>query len=266
MMTRKLLLAGLLAALTQAPVRAGTNFDDMLDHVGDSRAKEYVQPLADAATLLAGSGAFHGARSKGVAGFDAGIKLILVPVASGDPAVGTILDETDASALGLPVLVVNKGLIKGLQVGARYMSLEFNQDVGRLDLLGASLRFELNELFHVPLLMPRIGVQGDWNRLKVGESLTNTTTGVDLIVSKSFLFIEPYAGISLLKGGTDLKYTYSSNGDEEIAGEVDTSLDSDATRLAAGVNLTPFPLLRINAEYAMGDYSSYTVGLLLNLF
>lgn len=256
--------AGLLSTLVLTPARAATSFDDMLKSVGNSRAKEYVQPLADVATLLAGGGAYHSARSKGVAGFDLGVKLLLIPVSSGDPATGTILDQTDVSPIGLPMLVANKGLIKGIQVGARYMSLEL--DVGQFSMLGASLRFELNELFHVPLLMPRIGVQGDWNQLKIGESLTNTTTGVDLIVSKSFIFLEPYAGISLLKGSTDLEYTYTSDGEVTLTGHVNTSLDSDATRLAAGVNITPFPLLCINAEYALSDYSTMTVGVLLSLF
>jgi hypothetical protein len=266
MTMNKLLVAGLLSALTLAPARAATSFDDMLMSVGSSRATAYVQPLADAATLLAGGGAFHGARSKGVAGFDLGVKLLVLPVASGSPAVGTILDQTDVSAVGLPMVVANKGLIKGLQVGARYMSLEFNKDVGQLSMVGASLRFELNELFHVPILMPRIGVQGDWNQLKIGESLTTTATGLDLIVSKSFIFIEPYAGVSLLTGKSDLVYTYTSDGMADVTGRVNTSLDSKATRLAAGVNITPFPLLRINAEYAMADYNTMTVGVLLNLF
>ncbi|MFA7331675.1 MAG: DUF6588 family protein [Candidatus Delongbacteria bacterium] len=260
----RFVVAGLLSALVLAPARAATSFDDLLESVGVG-VQDYAQPLGDAATLLAGGGAYHGARSKGVAGFDLGVKLLLVPVSSGDPAAGTILDQTDVSAVGLPMLVANKGLIKGLQVGARYMSLEFNKDVGQLSLLGASLRFELNELFHVPLLMPRIGVQGDWNQLKIGESVTNTTTGVDLIVSKSFIFLEPYAGISLLKGSTDLEYTYTPASPAPPQ-KISTSLDSDATRLAVGVNITPFPLLRVNAEYALGDYNTMTVGVLLSLF
>jgi hypothetical protein len=264
MMINKLLLAGLLSALTLAPARAATNFDDLLQGVGVG-VKTYAQPLGDASTLLAGGGAFHGARSKGVAGFDLGVKVLMLPVASGNPAAGTILDQTDVSAVGLPMLVANKGLIKGLQVGARYMSLEFSKDVGQLSMVGASLRFELNELFHVPILMPRIGVQGDWNQLKIGEAVTNTTTGLDLIVSKSFIFIEPYAGVSLLSGTTDLEYTYTPASPAPPQ-QISTSLDSKATRLAAGVNITPFPLLRINAEYAMADYNTMTVGVLLNLF
>ena len=38
------------------------------------------------------------------------------------------------------------------------------------------------------------------------------------------------------------------------------------TRLTAGLNLTPFPLLRLNAEYALTDYPTYTLGVLVNLF
>ena len=257
------MMLGALLALAAGTTRAAS-FDDLLSGVAQGAAEAYAQPLADAGTLLAGAGTFHSARSKGIAGLDAGVKLLTVPISSGDPAVGSILDQTEASALGIPVLVANKGLVKGLQVGARFMSLELSKDVGQLDLVGASLRFEVNELFHVPLLMPRIGLQADVTRLAVGESVTTTVTGVDLIVSKSFVIVEPYAGLSLLKGSTDLDYTHTPAVGDPVS--VSASLDSDATRLAAGVNITPFPLLRVNAEYALADYSTITVGVLLNLF
>jgi len=257
------LMLGVTLTLAAGMARAA-NFDDLLSGVAQGAAEAYAQPLADAGTLLAGAGTFHSARSKGIAGLDAGIKLLMVPVSSGDPAAGSILDQTEASALGLPVLVANKGLVKGLQVGARFMSLELSKDVGQLDLVGASLRFELNELFHVPLLMPRIGLQADYTRLAVGESVTTTVTGLDLIVSKSFVILEPYAGLSLLKGSTDLGYTHRPAVGDPVS--VSATLDSDATRLAAGLNFTPFPLLRVNAEYALADYSTITVGLLFNLF
>jgi len=262
-MKRTVMTLGLATCLAVGGARAAS-FDDLLSGVAQGDAKTYAQPLADAGTLLAGAGTFHSARSKGIAGLDFGLKLLMVPISSGDPSANSILGETDASALGLPVLVANKGLVKGLQVGARFMSLELSKDVGQLDLVGASLRFEVNELFHVPLLMPRIGIQADYTRLAVGESVTTTVTGLDLIVSKSFVILEPYAGLSLLKGSTDLEYTHTPAVGDPVP--VSASLDSDATRLAAGINFTPFPLLRVNAEYALADYSTITVGVLLNLF
>jgi hypothetical protein len=251
----------LMLALCQGA--AARSFDDLLAGQAEAQVKTYAQPLGDALSVVASAGAFHGARSKGIAGLDAGLKVVLSPLGAADIPAGTLLDETEASAVGLPMLVVNKGLFKGFQVGARYMSLELSKDVGKLDHMGASLRFEVNELFHVPLIMPRIGLQGDWNQLKVGESITTTTTGVDLIVSKSFLILEPYAGLSLVKGTTDLDYTYDAAGTPVNVG---VSLDSDVTRLTAGLNLTPFPLLRLNAEYALTDYPTYTLGVLVNLF
>lgn len=253
--------AGLAVALGTA---GAASFDDLLQHAGESRS--YIQPLADAASQLAGSGAFHGARSKGIAGFDLGVKLVLAPLSTGSIPAGSILDETELKTLGLPMLTASKGLIKGLQVSGRYMGLELSKDVGKLGYLGASLRFEMNELFHVPLLMPRIGLQADWNQLKIGDSVTNTTTGLDLIVSKSFVIIEPYGGISLLQGKTDLDYHYTSDGALPVAGDAKFSVDSDALRLAAGVTITPFPLLRINAEVAKGDFTTATLGVLINLF
>ena len=255
--------AGLALALTAG----AASFDDLLAGFGSSGAaqvKAYTQPLGDAATALATGGAFHGARSKGIAGFDLGIKVLLLPVSSGDAPAGSILasSQTDVSTLGLPMLTASKGLVKGLQVSGRYMGLELSKDVGKLSYMGASLRFELNELFHVPLLMPRIGLQADWNKLEVGESLSTTATSLDLIVSKSFVIIEPYAGLSLAKGTTDISYTSTALPGQQVG----VSLDSKPLRLAAGVSVTPFPLLRINAEVAKGDFTTATLGVLINLF
>lgn len=255
-------LLGLGLALSGA--QAAPSFDDLLGGAGAH--KSYVQPLADAATQLAGSGSFHGARSKGIAGLDLGVKLVLAPVSSGDVPAGSILDQSEVKTVGLPMLTASKGLIKGLQVGARYLSLEASAEVGKLDYLGASLRFELNELFHVPILMPRIGLQADWNRLRVGEAVTNTTTGLDLIVSKSFVIVEPYAGLSLLMGKTALDYHYDHDGELPTAGHAAFDVDSDALRLAAGINITPFPLLRVNVEAARADFTTVTAGVLLSLF
>ncbi|MDP2360828.1 MAG: hypothetical protein Q8O14_08750 [bacterium] len=254
---------GLMAGMAQA----APSFDDLFkdfESTTKSQVEDFVQPLGDALTALASGGTFHGARSKGLLGLDVGLKLVSVPFSSGDVPAGSVLDRSEASAVGLPMLTASKGLVKGLQVGARFMSLELDKEVGSLQHLGASLRFEINELFHIPLLMPRLGLQADWSRLQVGDALTTTATGLDLIVSKSFVVLEPYAGISLIQGRTELDYTSRAPGLE--GQKVGLDLDSNPVRLAAGVNITPFPLLRINAEYALGDFNTITVGALLNLF
>jgi len=260
------LTAVLGAALAVGPVRAAS-FDDLLGGFGSTardQVEDYAQPLGDALAGLTAAGAFHSGRSKGITGLDVGLKLMMAPLGGADIPAGSLLDETDVSAVGLPVLTAAKGLVKGFQVGARFSSLELSKDVGKVGLVGASLRFELTEIFHVPLVTPRVAVQADWSRLTVGDAVTTTALGLDLIASKSFVMLEPYAGLSLVKGTTDLEYTSGAAGLEGQS--VSLSLDSRPVRLAAGLNVTPFPLLRVNAEYALADYPTITVGVLLNLF
>jgi len=112
--------------------------------------------------------------------------------------------------------------------------------------------------------MPRVGLQANWNRLKLGDALETEATGFDLIVSKSFVILEPYAAFSLGEGNTKVRYTVVDVLLPDV--RVSEEVDSDVSRLVFGLNVTPFPLLRINAEAALGDYNTYTAGLVLNLF
>jgi hypothetical protein len=252
------------ALLLPASLQA-QSFDDLLDEFGlqtPDAVQDYVQPLGDVVSQLALSGSFHNGRSKSIAGLDVGIRFVLLPFSSGDEE--GILAATDANLAALPMLTVNKGLLKGFQLGARFMSLELSEEVGNLDYMGASLRWEFNEIFHIPLLMPRVGLQVNWNRLKLGESLETEATSFELIVSKSFVMLEPYAAYSMGEGTTKIRYSLASGGSE--LGTVSEEVESDVDRLVFGLNFTPFPMLRINAEAALGNYNTYTTSLILNLF
>jgi len=191
--SRILLLCALLAIGARSS--DAVSFDDLLagfSSTVESEIEAYVQPLADANALLASSGAFHSGRSKGLAGLELGVKATALPFSSGDQS--GILADTELKTAGVPMLVLSKGLFKGFQVGARGMLLELSKDLGRFTLFGASLRWEMNELFHIPLLMPRIGLQGNWNSFKLGETLATSGLSFDFVVSKSLVLIEPYAG------------------------------------------------------------------------
>ena len=258
----KRILSGLMAvSLLAGGLLAAPSFDSLLEDYylsSEQALEDYVEPLTDALAQGASTATFHSAGSKGLLGLDLGIKLQTLSFASGDQT--DILDDNGVSAAVLPVLFVNKGLVGGWMIGARGMSYEMNDEVGKLTLLGALVRWEANELFDIPLVMPRVGLQANFNRLMVGDHLTTDALTFDLLVSKQLLMFGPYAGYSFGKATTNLDFTSSNN--------LPVDLDVDATigRLTLGMNFTPFPLLRINAEYGMGAYDTYTVGLLFNLF
>jgi hypothetical protein len=262
MTVSKTLFLSLFLALPMAA--QALTFDDLLSVSNPDAIDEYTQPLGDVATQMALSASFHSGRSKGIAGLDVGLRFVTLPFSTGEEE--GILADTEAKALALPMLSINKGLIKGFQIGVRYMSLEINEDIGDLDFMGASLRWEFNEIFHIPLLMPRIGLQANWNRLKVGEALETEATGFDLIVSKSFIILEPYAAYSIGTGNTQIRYSMENPIDGFPDIPISEEVDSDVNRLVLGLNITPFPLVRINTEVALADYNTYTVGLLFNLF
>lgn len=253
-----------LLALGAGSVTTAQSFDDILRDFEGNGAGAYLQPLADASALLATSGTFTTGKSHGIAGFDVGLRLPLVMLTSGDQLGILAEDVTPVSALGVPMLCANKGLIKGFQVGARLMKLQLSEDVGDLTLYGGSVRWEANEIFHIPFVMPRVALQANYSRLQVGESLTTDGLSMDLIVSKKVAIIEGYAGYTT--GTLDSVFEWEFVPVEGQPGTTLTEeLEAKASRLSLGVNLTPLPALRVNAEYGMGDYNSLTFGLILSV-
>jgi hypothetical protein len=258
-----ILTMGLLLAFSASEIQA-QSFDDILSEFTTSAElglEDYTQPLGDVAALLSSDGGFHTGKSKGILGFDLGLKMVVVSFGSGDEE-GILEANENVDGVGIPFIFANKGLPKGFTVGAKFSSLEISKDVGSLSLMGANLRWEANEIFHIPLLMPRIGLQANWNKMDIGDNFSTTSTSFDLIVSKSLAIIQPYIGYSIGSATTDVSYTPESL----LIAEQDIELDSDISRLTLGLNVTPFPLLRINAAYTMADYNAVNVGLLFNLF
>lgn len=256
--------ACLLALGLTASCGLAQSFDDILQNsetaAGNAR-RTFLQPLADASGLLASSGTFFTGKSHGMVGFDIGLRLPTVMLASGDQ-LGILAEETTpVSALAVPMLVANKGLVKGFQVGARAMKLQLSEDVGDLTLYGASLRWEANEVFHIPIVMPRVALQANWSQVKVGEALTTDGLTFDLIVSKKLAIIEPYGGYSTGTLNSVFEYQNANLPGQTITQELDASVG----RLSLGMNFTPLPTLRVNAEYGMGDYNSLTFGLILSV-
>ncbi|MCA9782130.1 MAG: hypothetical protein KDC10_08655 [Calditrichaeota bacterium] len=254
-----------LLLLGTATASLAQSFEDLLQDIGDQSSeirRAYFQPLVDASALLASSGTYHTGKSHGLAGFDVGLRMPLVLLTSGDQL--GILSDTPVDVIGLPMLTANKGLVKGFQVGARLMKMQLNEDVGDVTLYGGSLRWEANEIFHIPFVMPRIALQANYSQFKLGESIDTKGMTWDLIVSKKLPLVEFYGGYSTgtLTGTFD--YTFVPQEGVDGIG-IHEELDGKVSRLNLGVNVTPLPTLKINGEYGMGDYNSMSLGLILSI-
>ncbi len=247
-----------------APALLAQSFDEILaDYRNENEAQReaYFMPLAEVSGLLASSATFHNGKSHGIAGFDVGLRL---PLLMFDNETGTILDEntTEVSTIGMPMLVASKGLPKGFQLSARFMQIELSEDVGELGLLGAGLRWHVNELFNIPLVMPQFALQANWSKLSLGESIESSGMTFDLAVSKKLLLLEVYGGYTTGSMTSTFDYSY------EVAGNrvsVNDELDSDVSRLSLGLNWTLLPTLRINAEYGLAESNSLTFGLIMSV-
>ncbi|HZP94020.1 MAG TPA: hypothetical protein VFB20_14235 [Burkholderiales bacterium] len=132
------------------------------------------KPLAPAAPL-------------GIAGFDIGAEVSATKLRN--PA---ILDQATSgntpSWLVVPRIEAQKGLPFDIDIGLTYSKVPGSN----IDLWGGELRYAILE---GSTTMPAIAVRGSYTKLTGVDQLDFSTKGLDLSVSKGFLFISPYAGL-----------------------------------------------------------------------
>jgi hypothetical protein len=218
-------------------------------------------PLVKSFNAFLNQGLYHNGASHGVPGFDVGVKALFLVVPE-DKREG-LLDLAGVDKLVLPVLHGSVGLMNGFQVSGRFFMADLGEKLGPVTDLGAGLRFEFNEIFNVPLVMPRIGLQYFLNSFSLGDEISTLSHNYDLIVSKKLIFVEPYGGFGFSR--TTMKFAYTF----EVMGfpgqEISTSFTEQSSHLVLGLNVVPFPLLRLNAAYTLNaDYHLFNLGLLVN--
>jgi hypothetical protein len=103
------------------------------------------------------------------------------------------------------------------------------------------------------ITMPAISIRGAFSKLEgIDEIDVNTYSG-DLMISKGFLFLTPYAGITMLRVNA------SENSDLVTLDDVHETI----YRGLLGLQVSPLPLLNITVEASIGEVKQY--GLKLGL-
>lgn len=182
----------------------------------------------------------------GLTGFDAGIALSGVEVES---ALWSRFISDDEDAIAVPRLMVRKGLPLNIDVGAYYA------DVSDYDITmqGAEIQWALLE---GTVATPALALRGSYTELDADGELEVKTAAADLVVSKGFTFLTPYAGIGTVS--FDGEYT---GGDPVVAAAI-SDFDDNETRIFAGLQIA-MTLLRITAEYEQMDEPVYSLKLSL---
>ena len=164
-------------------------FADDLDNVRSLTQAEFSKLAKD----FTAAGSYKGvspAEPLGVIGFDIGVELTSTKMEHGDiwKKAGA-----DNSTVFIPKVHVHKGLPFGIDIGASLSAVPGSD----IKLGGAEIKYAFLE---GGVAMPAVAVRAAVTRLFGVDELDMNTRSVELLVSKGFLNITPYAGVGKVWG------------------------------------------------------------------
>lgn len=252
--------------------------------MGDN-VENYMQPFATAFGTAINTGLYHTAKIHGLPGFDFGIKAMFIPIPNSaltyradnflTPAAGdsvyasTVFGPDDPLSIYPPgidigfvpflVFHFSVGLPMGTEFNFRYLpSFETNDNFPKSELLGFGLSHSLDQYFPLPIpLLPQLSAGFMYQTFKVEDLIETTHTAFSLRLSKSVPMLTVYVGTQFESSKMDITFIDFLSGTEkflEFEGE-------NNIRYTGGFRFTIFPLLGINGEYSIGEYSAINVGL-----
>lgn len=178
-------ICALVLATASVPAFAGSD----LSQVQTLSQSEFAS-LAQDFTAAASYKGVAPAEPLGLTGFDVGLELS-----------ATQLQHTDAwtkagydhSTLPMPRLHVAKGLPYGIDLGASLTAVPGSD----IKLVGAEIKYAI-----IPggVATPALAIRGAATRLFGVDQLDLNTRSVELLVSKGFLMLTPYAGVGKVWG------------------------------------------------------------------
>jgi len=187
--------------------------------------------------------------------------LSFVPLAAPQLSVGTVFG-TRATVRYIPT--INLSSIPGA-------SLFLDEDFGKISYFGFGLQHNPGVFLPTPLPLD-VAVAFYTQTFKIGEEFFKVkTTAFGVNASKKLgigpINITPYAGFMLEKSTIDIAYTYEV---ESLLGSpqnIDIALHFEGenkSRIILGLSVKLL-LFNINADYNIGKWNSYTVGIMFSM-
>jgi hypothetical protein len=201
---RRMRFAPVAAAVATVALVASPTMAAELDQLGRLDQRQFRSLSEDLGAALSYKPLVP-AEPLGVAGFDIGAEIGLTRLKSAE-----VFDRATSgdspSVLPVPRLHVHKGLPLGIDIGVSYTSIPQTN----IDVWGGELRYALLE---GGAALPALALRASYSRMSGVDQLDLSTRGVDLSVSKGFLFLTPYAGVGRVW------VSASPNGVPGLAGE-----------------------------------------------
>ncbi|MEN1783953.1 MAG: DUF6588 family protein [Bacteroidota bacterium] len=192
------------------------------------------------------------------------------------------LASEDFNFIPAPFLQASVGLIKGLEVKARFLpNLNFDDDVN-IGLFGAGLQYEFTKLLPADKLLPvaisavigYTSLNGDYDFTESsdvqgeGQSIEtsfNTWNFSAVVSTRKIPVINFYGGLGYITGKSeiDLKGTYEVTSGPFVATYTDPfSVAQNASGVVANVGTKiKLGFFRLNAEYQISQFNTFTAGL-----
>lgn len=180
----------------------------------------------------------------GISGFDVGVEVSAISIDKNSSYWSSAFNKNAPAYLGLPKLRVRKGLPYGFDIGAMYSYVPDSN----IKLYGIEVS---KALLDGSAATPAIGVRATWTKLAGVEDLGLQTAGMDISISKGFVFLTPYAGAGIVRISSDAKGFLQTIG---LKSETVTT-----PRLFAGIKISPLPLFGITAEVEYTELPIYSL-------
>ncbi|MBM3328605.1 MAG: hypothetical protein FJY67_03910 [Calditrichaeota bacterium] len=178
---------------------------------------------------------------------------------------------TDLPGAGIVLPQVSLGLPLKTEVLLRYFPETDIEKVGKLNFWGVGVKHSISQWIPVPMFGINISGQFAMQSLTIGDVIESNHTAFNVQASRTFsaiiISLTPYAGIGFESSNIKVDYTVTGSGNPALEGStISLDLDGDNTsRITGGVRLGMFGILTLNADYSVGKYKAYSVGLGLTL-
>jgi hypothetical protein len=235
----------LLALLIPLSTTAYAAYNINIDTIGQTTFDNFVEEIGPLAAYRGMAPAEPG----GLTGFDISVAASAIKIDSNLwTQVMTADSDYDSDYLVVPSIRVRKGLPFNIDVGASYTGMTDSD----IKLLGGEVQWAILE---GSVATPALALRGHYSQLLGVDDLDLQTYGADLLVSKGFAMLTPYAGV----GAVYSKGEYTGSLPANLALE---SHDFTTARYFAGVRIS-MTLLQITAdvEYVEQPVYSLKVGL-----
>jgi len=172
----------------------------------------------------------------------------------------------DLSTMPFIMPQVSVGLPMETEVMLRFLPTIDAGDVGEVNFLGIGLKHCLSQYIPVPMFPVKISGQFVWQKLTIGDLLESKHTAFNIHASKTFglgVTITPYVGLGFESSNLKVDYTIETgNPLNPLEGQpVSFDLDGDNSfRMALGLRVG-LPMITLNADYNLGEYSTISAGL-----